>query len=104
MDVSRRGLQALVPASFLKVNGSTYLAGQPCATLGIVGCLDLRIRTWWTESFATARGNRRAQECLYGFHERRKHLALALGSLLCSVAFAQTVKSGYLPGIDFSGF
>lgn len=40
------------------------------------------------------------------FQELRKKLywALALEFLLCSVTLAQTVKTGYLPGVDFSKY
>jgi hypothetical protein len=44
-----------------------------------------------------------------GVDKLRKNLALALGYLLCSVAFGQAaerqaIKSTYLPGIDFSRY
>jgi hypothetical protein len=40
------------------------------------------------------------------FQEFRTKLytALALGCLLCGVTLAQAVKTGYLPGVDFSKF
>src|SRR3954447_9662997 len=41
-----------------------------------------------------------------GFRKLRKsvNLIVALGCLLCSVAFAQSVTSSYLPGTDFSKY
>src|SRR5947209_18069261 len=38
----------------------------------------------------------------YRLHQLLKHLVL--GTLLCSVALAQSVKSSYLPGTDFSKY
>lgn len=40
----------------------------------------------------------------YGFRRTRRTLAFALGSLLCSVLLAQTVRTSYQPGLDFSKF